>query len=268
MAETCAGGEVSEGRIISWFSCGAASAVATAIACLRFGPRVEVCYCDTSKDEHPDNARFMADVERWTGCTVKRLRHPKYATVDEAVRGESYIIGPYGAACTRVMKREIREAYQRPDDTHVFGFTADEKDRIDLFDERHPELKALWVLAQAGITKEDCYHTLTANGIELPMMYRLGYNNNNCRGCWKGGMGYWNKIRRDFPEIYAERAATQREMKVGLGSGDPDRMFFLDTLDPNAGRDVPEPPIECGIFCGHYSKLIDISVGGISGVSP
>lgn len=31
-------------------------------------------------------------------------------------------------------------------------------------------------------------------------MYDLGYANNNCIGCVKGGIGYWNKIRIDFPE--------------------------------------------------------------------
>ena len=38
-------------------------------------------------------------------------------------------------------------------------------------------------------------------GLRLPEMYRLGYANANCVGCVKGGAGYWNKIRRDFPEL-------------------------------------------------------------------
>ena len=33
----------------------------------------------------------------------------------------------------------------------------------------------------------------------------MGYNNNNCIGCIKGGMGYWNKIRVDFPEVFEKR---------------------------------------------------------------
>ena len=35
-----------------------------------------------------------------------------------------------------------------------------------------------------------------------PLMYDLGYPNNNCIGCVKGGMGYWNHIRKDFPEVF------------------------------------------------------------------
>ena len=50
-------------------------------------------------------------------------------------------------------------------------------------------------------------------GIELPAMYRLGYSNNNCVGCVKGGMGYWNKIRKDFPDIF--QRTVELENKAG-----------------------------------------------------
>ncbi len=40
-------------------------------------------------------------------------------------------------------------------------------------------------------------------------MYDLGYPNNNCIGCVKGGMGYWNKIRKDFPEVFQKRAVAR-----------------------------------------------------------
>jgi 3'-phosphoadenosine 5'-phosphosulfate sulfotransferase (PAPS reductase)/FAD synthetase len=247
------------GRILAWFSCGAASAVAAKIARERYGERVEVLYCDTSADEHPDNARFMADVERWIGCPVKRLQHPKYKTVADVFMGERYIVGPMGAVCTRRMKRELREKYQRPDDTHVFGLTADEAKRISDFEERHGELQCLWLLAKAGITKTDCYRVLSAAGIELPAMYKLGYKNNNCIGCVKGGMGYWNKIRRDFPKVFEERAKIEREIGASIIRRDGERIF-LDQLPPDAGNYGDEPDIECGIFCSHYSTLVDLAV--------
>jgi hypothetical protein len=99
-----AGGEGTEtGRILVWFSCGAASAVAAKIAVTRYAKEraVEVCYCDLSADEHSDSARFLADVERWLDRPVVRLRHPKYRTVEDVWRGERYIVGPFGASCTR-----------------------------------------------------------------------------------------------------------------------------------------------------------------------
>lgn len=51
-------------RVVSWFSCGAASAVATKLALqANYLPNgaseVVVAYCDTFKREHPDNRRFF-----------------------------------------------------------------------------------------------------------------------------------------------------------------------------------------------------------------
>lgn len=52
-------------RILCWFSCGAASAYAAKIACESYGSELEILYCDTLAYEHPDNRRFMKDVEQW-----------------------------------------------------------------------------------------------------------------------------------------------------------------------------------------------------------
>jgi len=60
----------------------------------------------------------------------------------------------------------------------------------------------------------------------------------------KGGMGYWNKIRRDFPDVFAARARMERTARHSCING-----VFLDELEPTAGRH--EKPIagDCGILC-------------------
>ena len=81
-------------------------------------------------------------------------------------------------------------------------------------------------------------------------MYRLGYQNNNCLGCVKGGSGYWNKIRRDFPEVFERRVVQSRRLGVKLVKATVDgvrRPVFLDELDPEAGHDVKS--FDCGILC-------------------
>lgn len=88
-------------------------------------------------------------------------------------------------------------------------------------------------------------------------MYRLGYHNNNCIGCVKGGMGYWNKIRRDFPETFARMAAIERDVNATCLKDDNGQVF-LDELDPERGKD--EGPIvpECGLFCDlEFQRLLD-----------
>lgn len=247
-------------RVVVGFSCGAASAVAAKVAIERYKDerQVEVVYCDTSHDEHPDNARFLADVERWIERQITRLKNYKYSGIDDVFLTERYIVGQRGAACTKRLKRDMAKRFERPEDLVVLGYTADEGKRIRDIETSQPSRRFVWVLADAGITKADCYRIIQAAGIELPAMYKLGYDHNNCIGCVKGGMGYWNKIRRDFPEVFARRAAIEREVGAQIIHG-----VWLDELDPEAGREVKEFDIECGIYCASYTELLTQAVSSL-----
>ncbi len=245
-------------RVLAWFSCGDASAVAAKLAVERHGEACEVCYCDTFAYEHPDNRRFFADVERWLGRSITVLRSKDYADIYDVFQRTRYLVGIRGARCTTELKKNVRTAYQRPDDIHVFGFTVDEQHRVDRFRRENPDLTAEFPLIEAGLTKAQCHTRVREAGIELPAMYRLGYKNNNCIGCVKGQSGYWNKIRRDFPEVFAKMAKTERELNAAIckteGVTDGKRWrkrLFLDELPPDAGRYAAEPDIECGVLCIH-----------------
>ena len=238
-------------RVLVSFSCGAASAVAAKMAVDKYGGRVEVIYCDTLKYEHPDNERFLRDVERWIGKNITILKNPKYDDIFDVFRKTGWLVGPSGARCTKELKRVVRKDYQKPGDVHVLGLTADETDRIDLF-EAHNPIEVDWILRDAGVTKSECYRVIQRVGIALPAMYLLGYNNNNCIGCVKGGIGYWNKIRVDFPDAFDRMAKFERVINVAINKsriGGTRKRLFLDELDPSAGRDVPLPDIECGVLC-------------------
>jgi hypothetical protein len=61
-------------RLVCWFSAGAASAVATSLTIAEHGHEdLVVAYCDPGS-EHPDNARFLNDCERWFDHPITRLR--------------------------------------------------------------------------------------------------------------------------------------------------------------------------------------------------
>jgi len=242
--------KVSE-RVLVWFSCGAASAVAAKVAVEKY-PDCEILYCDTLSYEHPDNIRFLNDVAKWTGKDIKILKSDKYTDIYDVFNKTGWLVGPYGAGCTTKLKTNVRKAYQRDGDLHIFGLTADELDRADRFESDNP-IDTEWVLIDKGVTKADCYQVLLHEGIDLPEMYKLGYNNNNCIGCVKGQQGYWNKIRIDFPDIFEKMAKQERKMNVAINktyAGSKKRQrVFLDELDPAAGRDAPIPDIECGVLC-------------------
>jgi len=55
-------------RKVVWFSCGAASAVTAKMAVKKYGKECVIAYCDLSTTEHPDNLRFLEDIEQWIGA--------------------------------------------------------------------------------------------------------------------------------------------------------------------------------------------------------
>lgn len=238
-------------RIVCRFSCGDASAVATKLAFVKAaGREVVITYSDPGS-EHPDNKRFLADCERWFGQSVIVLPKGKYANTWAVWEGERFITSAAGAPCTGFLKRAPTYGFQQPGDILVFGYTIEERGRADRIREQNPEIEVWTPLIEAGLTKADCHGLVERAGIELPMMYRLGFHNNNCIGCCKGGMGYWNKVRRVFPETFERMAALQRKLGPGSalwreGNGAP---ILLDDLAPSRGDHDREPSIECSLLC-------------------
>lgn len=253
------GSSKTPGRTLVWFSCGAASAVAAKLTLEQRGPDeiVEVLYCDTLAYEHPDNLRFLRAVEAWIGTEIKILKSEKYTDIYDVFRKTGWLVGVGGARCTTELKKNVRKRYQRPGDTHVFGLTVEEGARIERFEDENVGVETRFPLHAQGIGKAECLRRLSQAGIEIPAMYRLGYQNNNCIGCVKGQQGYWNKIRKDFPETFQRMARLEREMNVAINKryeGKKRIRVFLDELDPNAGRGLKEPDIECGVLCVNESN--------------
>ena len=128
--------------------------------------------------------------------------------------------------------------------TYVWGIDTGEKQRLDRFYLTMPEQDHVCPLIDHGISKSQAHEILKASGIKRPAMYDLGYHNNNCVGCVKGGMGYWNHIRSDFPEVFKSRSEMERRIKATCIKG-----TYLDDLDPERGRHNPPIVDECGLFC-------------------
>lgn len=239
------------GRTVVWFSCGAASAVAAKLTLAR-QPDALIVYTDPGS-EHPDNARFLCDCEAWFGRPVTRLRSERYHDTWQVWTERRFLVSPAGAPCTAELKRKVRFAFERPDDVQVFGYTAEEGHRADRFRDQNPGVTLATPLIEMGLTKDDCLGLIDRAGIELPAMYRLGYRNNNCIGCPKGGIGYWNKIRRDFPDVFDRMARLEREIGASVLREDARRggggSLWLDELDPARGNHADEPSFECSLVC-------------------
>lgn len=203
-------------------------------------------------DQHPDTLRFIADCEKVLGKPIEILRSKQYGSVGEVCRAFRFVNSAHGAKCTEVLKKRVRKEWEYEhrdfDITYVWGMDLNEKNRADRLIETMTDLHHEFPLIDNELTKQDAHGICASIGVKRPAMYDFGYSNNNCIGCVKGGAGYWNKIRRDFPEVFSDRAKMEREIGHSI-LHNQDGMIFLDELDPNAGRMEEEIVEDCSIFC-------------------
>lgn len=233
--------------IVAWFSCGVTSAVATKLALDMYDDDVVPVYIKIDQ-VHEDNARFIADCENWFGRKIAQYQRDTYRSPLAVAERTRYLNGPYGARCTTELKRYVRKAVERRlQPVHqVFGFEFGKAsiNRAVRFKEQNPETMPLFPLIEKGVTKKRAHGILKAAKIEEPAMYKLGYENNNCIGCFKGGMGYWNKVRQDFPDIFEVTAKLERSIGASCIKG-----VYLDELSTNRGRTVKAVEPDCDSFC-------------------
>lgn len=218
---------------------------------LQDDPEAIIARCETN-NEDPDNYRFEADVMRRLNRSVTLLQSEKYHSVPDVWRGERYMAGNEGAPCTREMKITPRIAFQLPTDTHVFGYTADAKDkaRFDALKDNYPELIVRAPLIDGGVTKAATLAMVESWGIALPRSYAMGFPNANClqTGCVKAtSPDYWSLYRQQFPDNFARTAAYAREIGARLTRIKGERIF-IDEIPADWPTTNPIVPA-CDFLC-------------------
>lgn len=228
---------------VCWISAGVSSFIAGYLA----KDVDEWIYIDV-EDQHPDSMRFIHDCETVIGKKITILKS-RYGSVENAIMAAGMIKLPGGfAPCTAWLKKRVRkewEAQHQDDDmTYVWGMDRTEIKRAKRLEEGMPQFSHEFPLIDKNVSKEAAHYILDQIGITRPIMYDLGYNNNNCIGCVKGGMGYWNKIRKDFPDVFRKRAQMERIVGHSIL-----KECYLDELDENRGKHDSGIVAECDIFC-------------------
>jgi len=247
--------EVKPGDIIAvWFSCGVASAVAAKLTLEKYGDICTVRILNNPvKEEHPDNMRFLRDVEAWLNHPIELVFNKKWpnASCVEVWNYHRQMSNIYGAPCTRDLKKRARQQWEKENksDWLVLGFTLEEKRRHENFVKSERE-NLLPVLIEEELTKEGCFQFIQKTGITPPKIYAHGFPNANCIGCVKSSSPtYWNLVRREFPEVFEERARQSKRIGCKLVRVKGERIF-LEELDPQAkGRSLKHYAVECGSFC-------------------
>jgi len=242
-------------KIVAWFSCGAASAVAVKLTQAKLPPATELviarCYLP---DEDEDNSRFADDCERWFGQPILTLRSKEYTSAEDVWIKRRYMSGIQGATCTVHMKKAVRQDFEREydPDVQVFGYTVEERGRVERFKAQNPDVRMATPLIDMGLGKDECYAIIQRAGLVLPRRYLQGFDNANCKGCVNAqSPAYWNRERRVNPDVFERRAELSRELGVRLvmlTTGARERIF-LDELAPDDNSDDGKPMGDCSILC-------------------
>jgi len=242
------------GFIIAWWSAGITSAVACKMA-LEMYENVELYYIEINS-AHSDNERFRKDCEKWYGKKMHSISSSECKNQFEVIEKTGAVNTPQGAPCTKILKKEVRFELERLHEISLFNnftilnqvwgfeYLPKEINRAIRHGQQYPNTNPLFPLIEKGLDKNECAGLLINAGIELPEMYKLGYSNNNCIGCVKGGKGYWNKIRKDFPFTFERMKLLERKVGYSCING-----TFLDELNPKSGRMSKEIMPSCGIIC-------------------
>ena len=235
---------------VCWISAGVSSFVA---GWLERSTIDEYIYIDIA-DQHPDSMRFIGDCEKALGKQIKIVRSDEYRNVEECIRtfGAVRNIHNNFYPCTNWLKKRVRKRWETEhageDITYVWGMDVNERHRAYRLAEGMPDFKHEFPLIERNLTKANAHGILATLNINRPVMYSMGYSNNNCVGCVRGGIGYWNKIRVDFPDVFERRAKMERVIGNTILS-DKNGRIWLDELDPNRGKMAGEIMDECDIFC-------------------
>ena len=244
-------------NIICWFSCGVTSAVSIKLAIDKYKSTHNILiYYFVIDSAHDDNERFLNHCEQWYQIPIIKIRSHKYKDQFDVIEKIKFINSPYGASCTLELKKKIRMKIEKQIefDYQVFGYEFDNKqiNRAIRFLEQYPNSKAIFPLIEARLDKQNALRILLNNKIDIPEMYKLGFQNNNCIGCVKGGKGYWNKIRDNF-SIHFEKMKQMEEI-VGRSCI---KGTFLKDLKNGEGRHESVDLPDCGVVC-------DIEFGDIT----
>lgn len=266
-------------KVICWWSGGVTSAVACKIAIDMFGiENCRIVMIDT-ENEHEDTYRFKKDCSNWYGKEIETISAigSEYNSIQDVWIKHKSLNVAHGAICSYKLKRVVREKWQESVefDYQAFGFEFDKKEfnRALSISLNHPKAKPIFPLLMMGYDKKKCIDIIQNAGIEIPLMYKLGFKNNNCfnTGCVQGGIGYWKKIKKEFPDKFESMA--EMEWKLTELKGEPvtmlkdqsksakesgNKLVFLKKHPkyPNLKSidDMPDselnPLLECNGFCG------------------
>lgn len=250
-------------------------------------------FCNTGQED-PRTLEFVNQVDKQWGIqlawleAVVHAEHGKgtthrvvdFETADRAGAVFESVIQKYGIPnmtfrnlCNRELKLRVMDSYCRSlgwesgtYDTAI-GIRADEIDRV------HPkrqELRLIYPLVDADITKADVLHWWNQQGFDLTVPEHRG----NCVWCWKKSLRKHLTLAKEDPSAF-DFPRRMEQLYAHAGAGGGPRTFFrqhrsaedilnlsaqaFEPFDPNKPIQLPLLPLDipsgpCGESCETYGE--------------
>lgn len=208
-------------KVIGWWSGGVTSAVTCKLCIDIYGvENVRLIFIDTFNEDE-DTYRFKKDCEEWYGKGIETItrvgKDKKYEKIQDVWYKYKSLNVAGGAVCSSELKRQLRKEWEKENTykAQAFGFDVDEIRRVkSMVNNYKKTAKPIFPLLMYGLNKKECVEMVLDAGLKLPRAYVLGFLNNNClnTGCVQGGIGYWQKMRRDIPSNFDAMAKVEHEL--------------------------------------------------------
>jgi len=206
-------------HIIS-YSGGLASFFEAKLAIEKYGlDNVELVFCDT-KSEDEDLYRFLDETEMLLGSKITKLVDGK--DIWECAFDDNFLYNSRVANCTiklkmRLFKKYIKKFKKDEIVVHI-GFDYTEQHRFDRSKKHYLPIKIESLILNTKLTKMTMRDELVLLGIELPLLYKLGFAHNNCGGfCFKAGIGHFKQLYEKLPLRYEYHMNKEQDLIKQIG---------------------------------------------------
>lgn len=260
-----------QGSIIGWWSGGITSATACKLAQEKFKGDMRFIFIDTLGNEDEDTYRFKTDCENWYQQEIETIQSIEFHSIQDVWKKTNSLNISKGAVCSDRLKMRVRLKWEKTNqfEHQIYGYSIDEPLRAKSMELNHPHTNPIFPLIDEQITKADCIKMLNNAGLDIPRAYKWGFKNNNClgTGCVQGGIGYWQMMRKMFPEKFHNMAHLEHFLTEKKGSpitmlrhfknGIREPLFLvknayyphLSDLSSKKPTRI-QPLFECNGFCG------------------
>ena len=173
-------------------------------------------FTDT-KIEDEDLYRFMEDTSKYLGIPITDFSDGR--DIWQVFRDKKFLGNTLVDSCSELLKRKMSRRFiklYRPAKTIIYlGFDWTEMNRFEKAQKAWLPYKIECPLCEKPyLDKEDMKKILNEIGIEVPRLYKMGFQHNNCGGgCVKAGIGHFTHLLDVFPERFALWEKNEQDMR-------------------------------------------------------